>query len=357
MKAETSAYLDLVRFCAALVVACDHLADYTGFLFWQVGAFGAPAVDVFFVLSGHVIAYAAANRESSITRYAVSRAARLYSVVVPALVISFVLGAVGKALRPAVNWGDTSLASYLRCLTFTNELWFANVTPGYDGPFWSLGYEVWYYLAFAAAFFGRGFWRYALTMLCVAAAGPRILMMFPLWLMGVAAWRLSARIGLTPFRAALLWCADVAVAGALVLWHLHRITSAHPPPDVVPAAARALTGWRPYVADYGIGLLVALNFLAFDVSAQYWARLTHTVEKPVRWLAGATFTLYLLHVPLGQFLAATSPWRAGTTPQRIFVMGGTFGTVFLVAHYTERRKAAWRNIIGRMIGRGSLPVA
>ncbi len=94
------------------------------------------------VLSGYVIAYAVAHRESDLTRYAVSRCTRLYSVVLPTLTISFVLGIAGTVLQPAVNWGDTSLVAYLRCLLFTNELWFYNVTPGYNGPLWSLGYEV-----------------------------------------------------------------------------------------------------------------------------------------------------------------------------------------------------------------------
>ncbi len=112
---------------------------------------------------------------------------------------------------------------------------------------------------------------------------------------------------------------------------------------------RDLPNWRPYLDDYGIGFLVALNFLSFNLSAAYWARLLLIVESPLRWLAGATFTLYLLHVPVGQFLAAISPWPSGTLPERILVMGGTFGAVFLVAEYTERRNTAWRNAINRAL--------
>lgn len=345
MRPETSVFLDLVRFCAALVVAFDHLGDYTNGLFWQIGSFGPQAVDVFFVLSGYVIAYAVANRESDFTQYAVSRCARLYSVVRPTLIISFVLGIAGTALRPAMHWGDTSLIAYLRCLVFTNQLWFSNVTPGYNGPFWSLGYEVWYYLIFAGAYFGKGFWRIALTLLCITAAGPRIMIMFPLWLMGVAAWTLPARISIGKFGAGLLWCASIALLGALVLWQLDRISGANPAPVVEAAARRTLANWRAYLADYGIEVLVALNFLSFNLAATYWKSPARIVKKSVRWLAGATFTLYLLHVPVAQFLAAISPWNVRTLPHQMLVMGGTFGVVFLVAEYTERRKNAWRNTI------------
>ncbi|WP_445145018.1 acyltransferase family protein [Dyella sp. Tek66A03] len=351
MKTETSVFLDIVRFCAALVVAFDHIADYTNGLLWKFGAFGPQAVVVFFVLSGYVIAYAVANRESDLTHYAISRFARLYSVVLPTLIIGFVLGVVGTALRPVVDWGDTSLVSYLRCLLFTNELWFSRITPGYNGPFWSLGYEVWYYLIFAAAYFAKGVWRIALTLLCVAVAGPRIMMMFPLWLMGAAAWTLSTRISIRKSRAGLLWCGTLTLLGVLVVWQLARLRISGGQPFPVEEAApwRSPANWHAYLADYGLGLLVALNFLSLNLSATYWARLARAVERPMRWLAGTTFTLYLLHVPVAQFLAAMSPRQVGTLPEQILVVAGTFGVVFLVAEYTERRKTAWRKAVGCLL--------
>jgi hypothetical protein len=130
MRLETSIFLDIVRFCAALVVAFDHLGDYTIGVFWPIGALGPQAVDVFFVLSGYVIAYAVSNRERSFTLYAVARCARLYSVVLPTLIISFVLGAAGTSLRPEVQWGDTSLVAYFRCLLFTNQYGSRTLRPG-----------------------------------------------------------------------------------------------------------------------------------------------------------------------------------------------------------------------------------
>ena len=65
MNRATSLYLDLVRFTAALVVFFGHICGsrFTGGLFWQVGPYADEAVDVFFVLSGFVIAYVAENRE------------------------------------------------------------------------------------------------------------------------------------------------------------------------------------------------------------------------------------------------------------------------------------------------------
>jgi peptidoglycan/LPS O-acetylase OafA/YrhL len=227
--------------------------------FWPIGALGPQAVDVFFVLSGYVIAYAVSNRERSFTQYAVARCAKLYSVVLPTLIISFVLGAAGTSLRPEVQWGDTSLVAYFRCLLFTNQLWFSNVTPGYNGPFWSLGYEIWYYLIFAAAYFSNGFWRFALTLLCIAIAGPRIMMLFPLWLMGVAAWTFPSRVSIGKSGASILWWSSLTTLAVLAFWQQVRISGPNPVAVVDAAPWRTLVNWRAYLADYGIGLLVALN--------------------------------------------------------------------------------------------------
>lgn len=97
MKRETSVYLDLIRCCAAGVVFLGHIGTQNlgGGLFWQFSAYGAAAVVLFFVLSGYVIADASARRPTTGRVYATARAARLYSVVVPALALTAGLDWVG----------------------------------------------------------------------------------------------------------------------------------------------------------------------------------------------------------------------------------------------------------------------
>ena len=95
MHRNLSIYLDLVRFLAALMVFVVH-ANYERFtgglpLLWHFKDLGNDAVMVFFVLSGFVIAYVAAHKERTIEEYAASRFARLYSVVVPALILTMLL--------------------------------------------------------------------------------------------------------------------------------------------------------------------------------------------------------------------------------------------------------------------------
>ena len=67
MTPSLSLFLDLVRVLAAFAVFLSHASwhDHTGGLMWQLGGIGREAVDVFFVLSGFVIAHAA-GREGAL---------------------------------------------------------------------------------------------------------------------------------------------------------------------------------------------------------------------------------------------------------------------------------------------------
>ena len=76
MNRPTSLYLDIVRLGAALVVLLSHVS-FPAIGGGQLGLFhrtGTQAVDVFFVLSGFVIAYVTSTREQDVWSYGVSRA-------------------------------------------------------------------------------------------------------------------------------------------------------------------------------------------------------------------------------------------------------------------------------------------
>ena len=163
MNRGLSLYLDLVRFGAALAVLVTHLAyaELSGGMIQSWRLLGNDAVMVFFVLSGFVIAHVTHEKERTAGAYAASRLARLWSVAVPALIITVLLDQWGATLDPAAyaQWwyqGDDPLWRALRALSFTNELWFTSVRPFSNGPWWSLGYEAIYYAIFGALFFLRG---------------------------------------------------------------------------------------------------------------------------------------------------------------------------------------------------------
>ncbi len=98
MNRTTSVYLDAVRLFAALVVVLTHLAysRFSGGLLIELRTYGNDAVMVFFVLSGYVIAYTAATRDHELGTYTVNRLARLYSVALPAVLLTWLLDQMGQ---------------------------------------------------------------------------------------------------------------------------------------------------------------------------------------------------------------------------------------------------------------------
>ena len=121
MNKETSIYLDAVRFIAALAVFFSHVGAriYSGGFLWQANSAGTPAVVIFFVLSGFVIGYVSGRRETSGSAYFVARAARLYSVVIPTLLLTAGLDWAGAYADPAAYEHVVMTTEYRRAARAT----------------------------------------------------------------------------------------------------------------------------------------------------------------------------------------------------------------------------------------------
>src|SRR6516165_11981732 len=113
MTKALSLYLDALRFSAAFTVFLSHFPRFSGGLFWQMEPYGRTGVLVFFVLSGFVIAWVTATRERTLEEYALSRAARLYSVIIPAFILTAVLDHIAMGIDPSL-YGPGPLPLMLR---------------------------------------------------------------------------------------------------------------------------------------------------------------------------------------------------------------------------------------------------
>jgi peptidoglycan/LPS O-acetylase OafA/YrhL len=350
MNRPTSLYLDIVRFLAALAVFLDHLSGqhYTGGLFWQSQPYGDEAVDVFFVLSGFVIGYVTAEREATARLYGIARLSRIYSVALPALIATFSLDALGRAIRPELYgkwWGyvsDGRIVQFISNLVFCNRLWWLRIGEGSNLSYWSLNYEVWYYTIFGLAIFG-GSWRFAWVVIATIVAGPCIISLFPLWLLGVYCYRLCA-------RATIGWWGGLLLClGSLVLWVAYEIFAWHGGQrHIVPMR---IVNRDLIVQDYVISLLFAANLVGFHAISPSFALALERHAVLIRWGAGATFTIYLFHQPVAQFLTTIIPWPPTSWITRLLMFPGVIAVMFGIAELTERRKEWWRRAFTQLTGR------
>lgn len=340
MNKETSLYLDLVRFTAAMVVLLGHASGkpYTGGLFWQLGAYLHTAVMIFFVLSGFVIGYVARTREKTLGDYSVARIARLSSIVVPALALTAFSDIVGAGLDSRLYMQDASAQAegnqyinYLLSLFLLQNVWELGLNPGTNGPFWSLSFEVMYYALFGAAFFLRGKRRIVTLVFLCAVAGPTILALMPIWLMGYGCYRVFEKFESQMSRKTLLFTGlSLAFLGAMLLggpWVREHVDIRVP-----------FVHMRELAGNYYDGLTFSLHLL-FSLPLLAMARpaLQH-FSGTIKWAASLTFALYLFHRPLIQALAALAPDEPSALSTRIIVIGGTLLIVATFGAWCDKQK-------------------
>jgi peptidoglycan/LPS O-acetylase OafA/YrhL len=344
-----STYLNLMRVAAALVVFLYH-ASYPSITDGVLHHFGYLANDMvmaFFVLSGFVIAYVADSGEDEPATFIKARLARLYSVALPALALTVLADSIGRSLNPDLYdsssfQGSHPIARLLANAAFLNQVWFLNVRPFSNGPYWSIGYEFWYYMLFACAHFLRGRSRIIGVAALCCAVGPKILLLFPIWLLGAITYRLSRQTGDQPLLGAALFLLSLAAYAAL--WHFHYRSQVD---DRVDAFFHALDLQMSFqlFSKYVVGLAVAMNILGFSMM-QRLVDFGHA-GRPIQWLAGMTFSIYLFHYPLLHLFAAILPVAIDPRVRAFLLIGLVLGMIALLAAVTERQKKSARLLVDR----------
>ena len=330
-----SFYLDALRVLAVFAVFLSHSGRVSGGMFWQVQPYGHAAVLVFFVLSGFVIAWVTETREQTAEEYTLSRIARLYSVVAPAVILTALLDTIGMAIDPhlyapesivRMNHGPLNVVlGYALGLVFLGQNWTLEMFPGSNIAFWLINYGAWCYIFFGLAVFLQGRRRIVALVTAALLAGPRILLLFPVWLMGSAVWRwravLPRQLGAPVALGAVAVFIGIHALGGEQLFH--RANSPWLPP-----------GFSPY--DYIVGVVIALLFLGL---ANAWLPTPGAaVERPIRFLAGTAFGLYLLHQPLLNFFGTIIPGPPGRPMHGLPVIGISLVLAIVFARVIEPQK-------------------
>ena len=280
-------------------------------------AAGYLGVDVFFALSGFVLAYNYADRLAQwnlgrARSFVQNRVARVWPVHAVTLHLDLVQAAVVGTLGVAADGHRRTLSAYLQNLTMTHGWW--SDRPSFNAPAWSISAEWAAYLASP------------LLMLALArvrrpgSAALGVLALYVAMLVAFALWALPN--GNVP-HAGMLRVGVEFTAGVLLLrvyqrrprWLAHL---ALPLVAVIVVAVMAVPVMRHgYWLAPALGLLVLL--VALDEGPVGWALSTRAA---VFW-GEASYALYMSHLLLSRGLHALVDPRdvvSSPLPVRLLVL-------------------------------------
>ena len=362
MNLHFSIYLDIVRFFAAIAVFLTHIASppFTkGLIWWPLGSLGSEAVIVFFVLSGYVIAYVTSTREKTARQYFTARVARLYSVVLVGLVLTFVLDFAGSSFNPEFynrlefSFDSDLWIAYLSSVLFLNEyqvFQFDGIAPGTNVPFWSLSFEATFYvIAGLVLFFPRLVWI-PVTVVILALAGKTIIALFPGWLLGALLYYLKFNVSVPRVVSVVLCLASLLLIMASPFWGKHM------PSDnfgyFFPWGVGPFN--RDLMNDYLVAILFAVHLIfARDILTGN-RNVSSVLESLSRWAGSLTFPMYVLHYPAISFLFAVSPLTQNSWGNLLLTSGLTMLLVIAVTPVCEWLKRAMRGLLGRPRAKASM---
>lgn len=341
MNRTLSVYLDLVRILAAVIVVLHHVWPLL-FPKFPVPWPGHEAVVLFFVLSGYVIAFASNKPGLTAGDYAIQRGARVLSVAIPALILSVLIAPVadGDAIKYA-SAGDNFWPALLINAFFLGQSFSLNEAVPFNAPFWSICYEVWYYVIFAAWTFSskRWRWRVLATVLALVIAGPKIITLLPVWLLGVALFHYMPKFS---HRTAIIVFAATVLVGFAFFWFGVSTKIRAELVILAPNFMAAMKGSNQFVGDFLLGLIVALNFAAV-ASIAVRADVLTKVEPPIRAASSVTFSTYLYHMPLTVFiwngLGIHNPW---------LFLAALAALIIALGLVTERKVHVVRRLFARL---------
>jgi peptidoglycan/LPS O-acetylase OafA/YrhL len=356
-----SVLLDALRGVAALLVCLGHwryflFIDYPQlpnhrawfFLPYLICTMGHQAVIVFFVLSGylvggHILRALDTDRWSWRT-YLLQRGVRLWIVLLPALALGGALdyAAIHLHLAPALYAGQVhdhitfNVHDTLTWKALLGNVFFLQTiaTPafGSNAPLWSLANEFWYYMIFPLGLLAiRGPYtllqRIAMGVACLGicyGVGNGIVALLPVWLLGVL-------LAILPTWRTTTWIRWLALA-------LYC-------PFFAAVSRTGITGRFP--PNYALGL--ATFALLYVLLGAREAATGRWYEQPSRTMAGFSYTLYLVHMPMLMFLTALlvgeTRWLPDAKHIAIALVALLFviGCAYLVARATEFRTTQVRD--------------
>lgn len=283
------AWLDTMRFVAAfLVLFCHSRNDYflkynfldadqqgpITFLFYTLGRLGSEAVFAFFILSGFLVGGPGLERIKNGTfrlrSYTIDRSVRIILPLISAIVLYII---VALCIGEELYWGRV-IGNLLSLQCFCCE--------PLVSPFWSLSYEVWFYITLAAFALAmrENRWGYVLSAACIVVYVRMNPLYFMMWLIGAVAY-------LTRPKRINKWQFCISVFILLLAMALTQMTK----------ASKAMSFNLPSFGEgYNVLLCIAMGWFVQQVillePKKTWLK---KIEQASGKWANFSYTLYLTH--------------------------------------------------------------
>lgn len=296
MEQRTIAGLDLIRFSAALMVVWYHLAWWSWYghspilggraefsALSPTAVFGGVGVEIFFVLSGFVIALTAHGRTPG--QFALSRFLRLYPAAWLCASVTLVV---------LLAYSDMTLTRIASFYVKTLLLW--PLGGWVDGVYWTLTVELSFYLSVFLLLLSGRFDRFGYLLIAIGTPG---VVMVGAWLAGFdISWVYTKHwLSLLLVRHGFLF----ALGGFLWLAFYGKMTRLFWIAMVVFAVTGALSIYAsPIKAPLTAVTVWSVAVLGMAASVQWNAAISKPLNPPmVRMIGLATYPLYLTHNVIG----------------------------------------------------------
>lgn len=311
--------LDALRGLAALAVVLFHFTmQYPNFVpgggvpfTFDYGFYG---VHLFFMISGFVILMSIEHRDGG--SFIRSRFIRLYPVFWAAVLLTTLVLTIDPILGPPPTLGQV-----LANLTMFEE--YANIQP-IDGAYWSLTYELGFYIMMFAIF---------------AAGQRRFVVWLPLWMtLGALAFPhikafiphpLHLMVGINDYSHLF------ATGMALYLARSRGWSPAY-------AAILPLVPVAQFQQDGATGAAIVLAAILIMMWGTAQQKSLPRIAAPLLWLGAISYALYLVHQMIGYVIlarvqqAGVEPWAA-----HAIALCGVIALGAALTYLVEKPSARW----------------
>lgn len=337
-----SIVLDIMRLSVVLVVFFIH-ADELWFpdtlhAADGTGDTGHAAVMMLVVLSGYVISYTVRNKHKGGLNYAMSRISRVYSVLIPCLVLSICCQLIISLNDPAV-YGDFSITNsvlrYILSASLLNQAFLISADPLVNGPLWTLSYEVMFYLLF-------GLWYYRCKTMKSRIALiigsiiliPKILLLLPVWLLGNYAYKLKP-LNIKPFIAYILFVILIAFGFFLAYYA---------PPLPQHLGQKPLYYSGQFITDFFFAICAAGAFFILPDGKSISRYVPVNAQKMIRTAGDLTYPIYVFHYPLLLLCRyVLVDYQVNNSAQFYLVMLLVLTTSVFIGYYANKSRIFWQN--------------